>query len=116
VVVVVWGEDGAGARAGQLDDRAAVGRFEDRDVQRRLRRAGGDLAAVEAEHLVGAAGLLEVVGGDDDGAALVGQRPDQRFQALGAGAVEAGEGLVEEQDLGVLDEAAGDQDALALAA
>ena len=49
-------------------------------------------------------------------AALGGEVGDQRLEQLGAGAVEAGEGLVEEQDAGVLDEGAGDQRALALAA
>ena len=54
--------------------------------------------------------LLEVVGGDRRSPApppaSVG---DQRFEQLGAGPVEAGERLVEQQHAGVLDERAGDQ-------
>ena len=56
------------------------------------------------------------MGGDDDRPPLPGERRDQRFEQLGAGAVEAGERLVEQQHPGVLDEGAGDQRALALAA
>ena len=50
------------------------------------------------------------------GAPLAGQLGDQPFQALGAGPVETGEGLVEQQHAGVLDQRPGDQHALALAA
>jgi hypothetical protein len=56
------------------------------------------------------------LGGDDRRPPLGCERSDQRFQALGAGAVQAGEGLIEQQDLRVLNEAACDQDALALPA
>ncbi len=52
----------------------------------------------------------------DDPPPLPRQLRDQRFQPLGAGPVEAGEGLVEQQHAGVLDQRPGDQDALALAA
>src|SRR5215211_2857917 len=113
---MVGREDGAVLGAGQLDDRAAVGGFEDIESERLLGRSRRDLAAVEAEDAVGAARLLEVVGSDHQRPPLAGQLADQGFEALGAGPVEAGEGLVEEEDPGLLNEAAGDQDALALAA
>ena len=47
---------------------------------------------------------------------LRGERRDQRLEQLGAGPVEAGEGLVEQQHPGVLDQGPGDQHPLALAA
>src|SRR5689334_20811065 len=88
VMVMVGGQDGAAAAVGKLDDRAAVGRFEHRDVERLGRSADGDLAAVDTEHGVPAPGLLEVVGRHRDRVAFAGELGDQRFQALGGGPVE----------------------------
>jgi hypothetical protein len=46
MMVVVRGKDRAGGRAWKLDDRAAVGGFEDGEVQNPLGSADRDLRAV----------------------------------------------------------------------
>ena len=56
------------------------------------------------------------MGGDDDSTALAGELTYQRLEAPGGGHVKPREGLVEQQQPGVLDQAAGDQHPLALAA
>ena len=60
--------------------------------------------------------LLEVVRRDQDAAALGGELVEQPLEQLGARLVDARERLVEQQDRRVLDERAGDEHALALAA
>ena len=75
-----------------------------------------DLPAVQAEHAVEAARLVDVVRRDQHAAALGGEPVDQRREHLGAGRVDARERLVEQHEAGVLHERAGDQHALALAA
>src|SRR6476660_9028196 len=111
-MVMVGGAD-APAAAGNLDYLATVGRFQHGPVESRTGRPGGDLAPVEAEDRVPAPCLLEVVSGDDDPPALRGEVGDQGLEQLGAGPVEPGERLIEEQHLGVLDQGTGDQGALA---
>src|SRR5205085_12152009 len=74
-----------------------------------------DFALVEDDDQVGAGDRAEAVGDDEGGAALeqVGQRRLDELLALG---VEVAGGLVEDQDLRVGQDRAGDADALALAA
>ena len=80
-------------------------------------RAERDQAAVEREHeVVVARGTREVVRGDHDGPSLVAPRVDQLPHRVLGGAVDAGEGLVEQQQLRVLRRDLGEQRALALAA
>ena len=85
----------------RLDARAA-----DLVLQRLGRALGDDAAAVDDPDAVGEhVGLLEVLGGEEDGHAAVGREPlhllPQRAAALH---VEAGGGLVEEQDARPVDE------------
>jgi hypothetical protein len=73
-------------------------------------RGGGaavqEAALVEDEELAGAAlGLVEVVGGEEDGAALAGEVGQEGAQGGAAGGVEADLGLVQEEDAGAVDEA-----------
>ena len=69
------------------------------------------LAFAQDENLVGMADGAEAVGDDEAGA--VGEQAFERFlnELFGAG-VHAGGGLVEDEDGGVLEERAGDADAL----
>ena len=57
-------------------------------------------------------GALRVMGDDDERAAALAQLRELVGQAVGGDLVEAGEGLVEQQEVGVVDEAAGDRDTL----
>jgi len=59
---------------------------------------------------------MGVVGGDHQSPALLGQPVDQLHELFGAGLVDAGEGLVHQQEPGVLDQGPGHQDPLLLAA
>ncbi len=52
--------------------------------------------------------LLEVLGGEEDGRALVVERRHLLPDRLAADGVEAGRGLVEEEDLGLVDEGGGE--------
>ena len=118
---------GRGGRGGGEEARRALRLRESRRCGRRrsLRappgrgsRAGGPNAiwvAVEAEHEVPDARLLDVVGGDDDRAASGGEVVDQAVEQLRAGRVQAGVWLVEQQQAGVGGQGPGDQGALALA-
>ena len=66
-------------------------------------------------HVIGqAAGLAEEVGGEHHGAALGGQLVDEGDDVAGAGGVEARGGLVEEEELGVVQQGPGQGDPLAL--
>lgn len=79
--------------------------------------AEGDGEVVEEEGLVeeGGGGAEVVMGGDDE-AAFLGEFVDEGTEGLGGGLVEAGEGLVEEEDVGFLRDGAGEEGALLLAA
>ena len=115
------GRDGAraGSRAplAAVDghDRAAVGRLEHRPGEH-VRRPERDLAAVQAEHAVEAARLVDVVRRDQHAPPLAGEPVDERREHVGAGRVDARERLVEQHEARVLHERARDQHALALAA
>ena len=56
-------------------------------------------------------GLLEVLGGEHDGRAIVDQTPNQVPQIAAAGRVDAGRGFIEEQHLRAADERGGQVDA-----
>ena len=72
-------------------------------------------APVQHGHAVGQApGLAEEVGGEHDGAALGGQLVDEGDDVAGAGRVEARGRLVEEEQLGVVQQGPGQGDPLAL--
>jgi len=109
--------DGDGALAARQDhELGAVGTAQHVGGQCLGRRADGDLLAVQADDLVPASRLLDVVGGDEQDAALVAQLAEQRFDAGRAGGVDAAERLVEQHHRPVLQQRAGDQHALPLAA
>ena len=113
--MVVADVDGRAA-AVEHDQLVAVGLLQHGGAQHLGGRAERDLAAVQAQHALEAARLLDVVGGDEQRAALVAQLAQHRLDARGARRVDARERLVEQQHARVLDERAGDQHALALAA
>ena len=102
--------------AGQLDDLAGVGGLEHGAVQGGLGWPERDLAAVEAQHAVPPARLVDVVGGDHHAAPLGSELGEQRLQAIRARRVEPRERLVEEDHPRVLHQRTRDQYALALAA
>ena len=62
-------------------------------------RSERDLAAVQAEHPIPRARLLHVVRRDHHGTALAGEIVDQLHELRGAGLVEAGERLVQQQQV-----------------
>src|SRR5436190_23423703 len=97
-----------------LDDRPGIGRLQNLPVEDVAWPAEGDLALVQAEDCIPAPRLVEVVRGDDDAAPLRRQLGDQGLEALGGRDVEPGEGLIEKQQLGVLDKAPGDENSLPL--
>ena len=80
---------------------------------------GGEHLALTDHQDVGEAGgdLLDVVRDHDHGGGdrVAGEPAEAAYQVLAAAEVEAGGGLVEEQQLGVGHQGAGDQGALALA-
>lgn len=89
-----WGEDGGG---GAVGDEAAGG---------------------EEEQFIGeGAGEIEIVGGHEDGEGVVAGDLAEEFEEIDlVFEVKVGVGFVEEEDLGFLDEAPADEDALTLAA
>src|SRR5262249_21675144 len=105
-----------GTVAGKRDDRRAVGLLEDGARERLRRPAERDLPVVEAEHLVPAEHLVEVVRRDQDAAALGGKLGQQPLEELRARTVDSGERLVEEEHRRVLHQGAGDENALPLTA
>ena len=84
----------------------------------RSRGAGGDDAAVvEHDEVVGELlGLLEVLGGQQHGGAVGGQRTDLVPDLVAVARVEPGGGLVEEQHVRPADEAHGEVEPAAHAA
>src|SRR3954469_2899980 len=98
------------------DELAAVGGLEGSGREDLARGPERDLPAVEAEHAVPRPGLVGVVGRHEQRAPLRPQRVEEGLDPRGARRVDARQGLVEQQDAGVLHERAGDQHALALAA
>ena len=83
-----------------------------------LRRAQGDEAAVihDGDAVAEALGLVHVMGGEDDGAAGALQVIHEVPEMPASLRIEAGGGLVEEQQLGIADQRAGHGQALLLAA
>ena len=79
-------------------------------------RAERDLAPVQAEHEVVAAGALDVVARHEQRSSLGAQLGEHRVDQLGAGGVHARERLVEQQHGRVLHQRPCQQGALALAA
>ena len=114
MVVVVRRQDQTPRLPGQFDDRPSVSRLEGCQVEHLARIPEGDLPVVDAEHAVEAMRLLEVVPGDNHPASGARQLVDQSLECGGARCVESGERLVEEQQICVLHQPAGDQHALAL--
>src|SRR4051812_23771176 len=108
--MVMGRQDSKSAIAGDADDGTSVGGLQDPALEDLARRAEGDLASVDAQDQVRAPGLLEIVSRDDDSPPLAGQLPQEGLEQSGARGIEPGEGLVEQQQLRFLDQAARDQD------
>jgi hypothetical protein len=113
VVVVVQ----VGAAEDELPQHAAEGLFQvgvGEDLGGRAFREHGAVdqhgAVAEAWH------AAQIVRRDEHDAALVAQRPEQRDDRLLGAHVDAGERLVEQDDLALLGQRAGEEDALLLAA
>ena len=89
-----------------------------RVAQHRLRMPGAADMVVDANHLVGRCHhQMEVVGDHQDAAAAAVAKPgDQPVEAGLAADIDALDGLVEDQQLGVAHQRPGEQDALELAA
>src|SRR5437588_11776678 len=102
VVLVVMRWKNRCRRARERHDLAAVGLLEDRPGERLLRRPERDLAPVQAEDAVEAAGLLEVVRRDEKPATLVGKVAEEPLEEVRARLVDARERLVEEEHRRVL--------------
>ncbi len=60
--------------------------------------------------------VAQVVGDEDDGAALAGLEADEFIQMALGGEVEAGAGFIEQQGFGLVDEGAGQEDAAGFSA
>ena len=95
-----------------LDDGAAKGLALD-DGGRPL---GDELALVDEAQRVAELGLVHVVGGDEDGGALVGQPPDEPPEISARDGVDARRRLVEEDEPRGVDKGAGQGQPLAVAA
>jgi hypothetical protein len=115
--VAVVAEEGAGddvGHTGQLARAAAGGAAEDV-----LAGAGLEDAAVveDGEAVRQEVGFAEVVGYEDDGQAEVGAEAEElAAEAVAEGVVEGAEWFVQEEDIGLTGEGAGEGDALLLAA
>ena len=77
---------------------------------------GGDGAVADGDDAVGVLGDVGLVGDEDDGVALGVEIVEEGHDLVAGLGVEVSGGLVGEDDGGVVDEGAGDGDALALAA
>src|SRR4051794_23293390 len=85
-----------GAAAVEHDELVAVGLLEAGGREYLGGRAVGELALVQAQHAVEALRLRDVVGGDEQTAALVGELGEDGLDAGGAGRVDPGQRLVEQ--------------------
>jgi hypothetical protein len=102
-----------GAGDGELDDVLAA----DGGDELLGGSEGDDLAVIHDGYAVAELlGFLHVVGGEDDGAALLLEGVDEIPEVTAGLGVEAGGGLVEEEQFGVAEEGAGHGEALLLAA
>jgi hypothetical protein len=104
VFVMVRRDDSLLPTAWKRHDRAAVRRFEHLEGEDVGGRAERDLPPVEAEDAIPAAGQLDVVGGDQHSATLLGKLSEESFEPGLARNIDAREGLVEQEDWSVLDE------------
>jgi len=81
-----------------------------------IRWADGDGVTIDQEHLVAGAGVVEIVGGDDDRVAAGDLVVDDIEDEAARGDIEPGDWLVEQQQVALLSEALSDEDSLALSA
>ena len=81
-----------------------------------IRWADGDGVTVDQKHLVADAGVVEIVGGDDDRVAAGDLVLDDIEDEAARGDIEAGDRLVEQQQIALLSQALSDEDSLALSA
>lgn len=114
-------QEGKGAQVGLVD--GALGQVEGDPSGARPgldlggRAVGQQAAPVQDEHAVGdGIGLFEVVGGEEDGAALVGLFAHGGPERLAGGDVHAGGGFVQDDQVAVARRGEGEADALGLAA
>ena len=103
-----------GRRPVRLHEAVAEGLGQQARLEHLVGRAGGQQAAGQQHDDVRAAGLAEVVGRQDDRGADRGHLVDEVEDALLAGQVEAGDRLVEQQQVRLRREGLGHQHPLAL--
>ena len=80
------------------------------------RSDGGNLAVLKADLAIAEGGEVFVVGDDDEGDALTVEFEEEIDDFGAGGGVEVAGGLIGEDNFGVVDDGAGDTDALFLAA
>ena len=101
------------ALEGELDDVLAP----EPGDQLAGRALGDDVAMIDDGHAIAEPfGLVHVMGGQQDGPAAILQVPDHVPELAARLGVQAGGGLVEEEDLGISDQRDGDGEPLLLAA
>jgi hypothetical protein len=81
-----------------------------------IRWANGDGVTVDQKHQIANAGVVEIVGGDDDRVAAGDFVVDDIEGEATRGDIEASDRLVEQQQVALLSEALGNEDSLALSA
>jgi hypothetical protein len=100
-----------------ISDEPVVGRGIGGAAQEGQRRGdSGDDAVADGDDAVGELGDVGLVGDDDDGVALGVEIVEERHDLVAGLGVEVAGGFVGEDDGGLVDQGAGDGDALALAA
>ena len=77
---------------------------------------GDELGHVDVADAAAAFGFVHVVGGDEEGDALAGELKEEVPEGAAGDGVNAGGGLVEEDDFGGVDDGAGEGEALLPAA
>ena len=75
-----------------------------------------ELGHVDVAEAAAALGLVHVVGGDEEGDSLGGEEEEEIPEGAAGDGVDAGGGLVEEDDFGGVDDGAGEGEALLPAA
>ena len=76
------------------------------------RAEGDEFGHVDVAEAAAAFGFVHVVGGDEEGDALAGELEEEVPEGAAGDGVDAGGGLVEEDDLGGVDDGAGEGEAL----
>ncbi len=76
------------------------------------RAEGDEFGHVDVAEAAAALGFVHVVGGDEEGDALAGELEEEVPEGAAGDGVDAGGGLVEEDDLGGVDDGAGQGEAL----